>query len=46
LLESGGMGMQSMRERVELIRCYFPAKLAVQSVPGKGLTVVLELTVA
>jgi signal transduction histidine kinase len=45
LLESGGMGMQSMRERVELIRCYFPAKLAIQSVPGKGLTVVLELTV-
>jgi len=45
LLESGGMGMQSMRERVELIRCYFPTKLAIQSVPGKGLSVVLELTV-
>jgi signal transduction histidine kinase len=45
LLESGGMGMQSMRERVELIRCYFPAKLAIQSVAGKGLSVVLEMTV-
>jgi signal transduction histidine kinase len=45
LLESGGMGMQSMRERVELIRCYFPAKLTIQSVAGKGLSVVLEMTV-
>jgi signal transduction histidine kinase len=45
LLESGGMGMQSMRERVELIRCYFPAKLVIQSVAGKGLSVVLEMTV-
>jgi signal transduction histidine kinase len=46
LLESGGTGMQGMQERVELIRCYFPAKLTLQSVPGKGLTVSLELSLS
>jgi signal transduction histidine kinase len=45
-LETGGTGMRSMSERAELIRCYFPTKLSVESSPGKGVSVVLELTVA
>jgi len=45
-LESGGMGMQSMRERIELVRCYFPTNMFVQSEAGRGSSVIIELTIA
>ncbi len=45
-LESGGMGMQSMRERIELVRCYYPTNMFVTSEPGRGSSVVIELTIA
>jgi signal transduction histidine kinase len=39
----GGMGMESMRQRAELIRCFFPATLAIDSAPGKGTRTTLEI---
>jgi signal transduction histidine kinase len=45
-LESGGMGMQSMRERIELVRCYYPTNMFVQSESGRGSSVIIELTIA
>jgi signal transduction histidine kinase len=41
--DSGGMGMGSMRERAELIRVYFPTHLSIESEPGRGTCIVLEL---
>lgn len=43
-LDSGGMGVSGMRERVDLIRCFFPANFGLQSSPGEGTTVVIEIT--
>lgn len=43
--DSGGMGVTGMRERAELIRCYFPVEFGVQSVPGQGTTMFIEITV-
>ncbi len=42
---SGGMGMGGMRERADLIRCFFPTALAVESSPGHGSTITLEIEV-
>ncbi len=42
-LKSGGYGMTSIRERVELIRCFFPARLQITSTPNKGTQTRLEL---
>jgi len=42
--DAGGMGMGSMRERAELIRCYFPTRLKVESEPGHGTRVTLEVS--
>jgi signal transduction histidine kinase len=41
--DGGGMGIGSMRERTELIRCYFPARLKIDSQPGVGTRVTLEV---
>lgn len=41
--EGGGMGMESMRQRADLIRAYYPTKLSVNSAIGKGSTVRLEI---
>lgn len=43
-LDSGGMGLSGMRERVDLIRCFFPADFGLQSTPGQGTTVFIEIT--
>jgi signal transduction histidine kinase len=42
--DDGGMGMGSMRERAELIRCYFPTRLKIESEPGKGTRVILDVS--
>lgn len=41
--DSGGMGMGGMKERADLIRCFFPTNLSVDSAPGRGSTVTLEI---
>lgn len=40
----GGMGMSSIKERVGLIRVYYPAQVTVKSMPGKGTTTRLAIT--
>jgi signal transduction histidine kinase len=39
----GGMGLDSIRERVELIRCFYPAQLWIQSKPGAGAKVTVQI---
>ncbi len=39
----GGMGIESMKERAELIRSFYPVEFAVQSLPSKGTTVSLTV---
>lgn len=39
----GGMGMGGMKERADLIRCFFPTSLSVDSSPGHGSTVTIEI---
>ncbi|HNB24546.1 MAG TPA: hypothetical protein PKZ32_19150 [Candidatus Melainabacteria bacterium] len=39
----GGMGMGGMKERADLIRCFYPTTLAVESQPGGGSRVTLEV---
>ncbi|HEY9787713.1 MAG TPA: ATP-binding protein [Candidatus Obscuribacterales bacterium] len=43
--ESGGMGMGGMKERADLIRCFYPTRLYVDSQPGSGSLVALEVTI-
>lgn len=43
-LDAGGMGVSGMRERVDLIRCFFPADFGLNSTPGQGTTVFIEIT--
>lgn len=38
-----GYGITSIRERVELIRCFYPARLHIESTPGTGTHTLLEL---
>ena len=40
---SGGMGMGGMKERADLIKCFFPTILDVISKPGIGSTISLEI---
>lgn len=40
---AGGYGMGSLRERADLIRCFYPTKLDLQSALGKGTRVRLEI---
>lgn len=39
----GGMGLDSIRERVELIRCFYPAQLWIQSQPGAGTKTTIQI---
>ena len=39
----GGMGLDSLRERVELIRCFHPAQLWIQSQPGAGTKTTVQI---
>ncbi len=39
----GGMGMGGMKERADLIRCFYPTTLTVESQPGGGSRVTLEV---
>lgn len=41
--KTGGYGMTSIRERVELIRCFFPARIQIHSTPNKGTQTRLEI---
>lgn len=41
--DKSGYGMSSLRERTELISCFYPAHIDIQSEPGKGSKVVLEI---
>jgi signal transduction histidine kinase len=39
----GGRGIQNLKERVELIRCYFNARLVIDSRPGAGSWMDLQI---
>jgi signal transduction histidine kinase len=39
----GGWGLSGIRERAEMIRCFYPTKLSFQSQPGRGSKTVLEM---
>ena len=41
--KEGGLGMGSIRERAELIRCFYPARLFVESEQDEGSKVKLEI---
>ncbi|HEY9679946.1 MAG TPA: ATP-binding protein [Drouetiella sp.] len=43
-VDSGGMGVSGMRERVSLIRVFFPTEFKLESVPGEGTTIYLQIT--
>jgi len=40
---SSGLGLSSMKDRVEVIRAFFPATLSVESAHGAGTRIVLSL---
>jgi len=40
----GGIGLASLNERADLIRCFHPTKLQVISEPGGGTTMLLEIS--
>ncbi|MBI1269404.1 hypothetical protein GC174_03130 [bacterium] len=41
---SGGFGLPSINERLEIIRAYYPARLKIDSSPGRGTSIKLEIT--
>jgi signal transduction histidine kinase len=41
----GGTGLSGIKERTEMIRCFFPARLLVVSKPGKGSVTTLEVRI-
>ena len=41
--KEGGKGLGGIRERADLIRCFFPTRLSVESEPGKGAVTQLEI---
>lgn len=41
--KEGGTGLSGIKERAEMIRCFYPARLRVESEPGKGSTTTLEM---
>jgi signal transduction histidine kinase len=41
--KEGGKGLGGIRERADLIRCFFPTRLSVDSEPGKGSVTQLEI---
>ncbi|MCA9805752.1 MAG: hypothetical protein KC777_27460 [Cyanobacteria bacterium HKST-UBA02] len=40
---SGGMGLGGMKERADLIRCFYTTSLLVDSAPGEGSMITLEI---
>ncbi len=43
--KEGGTGLSGIKERTEMIRCFFPARLLVVSKPGKGSFTTLEVRI-
>lgn len=43
---SHSMGLEGMKERVELIRCFYPSSLDIESSEGNGTKVTLSLSVS
>ena len=43
--KEGGTGLSGIKERTEMIRCFFPARLLVVSKPGKGSVTTLEVKI-
>jgi signal transduction histidine kinase len=41
--KEGGTGLSGIKERTEMIRCFFKTQLSVSSVPGEGSETVLEV---
>lgn len=41
--KSGGMGLGGMKERADLIRCFYTTSLLVDSAPGEGSMITLEI---
>jgi signal transduction histidine kinase len=39
----GGTGLSGIKERAEMIRCFYPTKLRFESAPGKGSATFLEM---
>jgi signal transduction histidine kinase len=41
--KEGGTGLHSLKERLQLIRCFHPAELTIESKPEQGTQVLLEV---
>lgn len=41
---SHSLGLEGMRERMELIRCFYPGSLDIASAPGDGTTITLKVS--
>ncbi|CAN5541355.1 hypothetical protein BH11CYA1_BH11CYA1_15160 [soil metagenome] len=41
---SHSMGLEGMRERVELIRCFYPCQLSIESLKEQGTTITLTVS--
>ena len=41
--KEGGFGLRSMNQRADLIRCFYPCRLSLESELNKGTTVTLEI---
>lgn len=44
-VKEGGSGASIIKERVELISCFFPSQIQIESEPGKGTKTTLEIQV-
>lgn len=42
----GGMGLDGMKERVQLIRCFYPAQIWINSKEGTGTRTILQINTA
>jgi two-component system, NarL family, sensor histidine kinase DegS len=43
--KDGGFGLGGMHERIDLIRCFYPARLAIESQPGAGTRTSIVLAI-
>ena len=43
--KDGGFGLGGMHERIDLIRCFYPARLTIESQPGAGTKASLVLAI-
>lgn len=44
--KEGGFGLGGMHERIDLIRCFYPARLAIESQPGAGTRASIILAIS